>query len=189
MRKVVPITLVLSLIAVSSFAQVETIGVCADTGGWVCSLKDMPPEGLIQYYVVHASFAGATVVEYRAKLPYCMTKTGAYWLSDVNPWLWIGTSQTGVQIGYGVCKAGVILVQTINVYKMGLTEPCCPWIVDADPSYAGGEIVGTDCNFNLIYPTGRPAIVNANAGCDCNHPTGILPTDTTWGKVKSLYTE
>jgi hypothetical protein len=188
-RSVLLVAVGLVFLSSLAFAQAGSIGIFADSLGSSCNLTDRSPEGARAYYVVHVSTSGATVIQYRAKLPQCMTQTGAYWLYDVNPWLAIGNSQTGVQIGYGQCKTGSIWVQTIKVHTMGLTGPCCSWYVDADPSYPEGKIVGTDCEFNLIYPTGARGIVNPVAGCDCDNPTGIDPVETTWGQVKILYIE
>jgi hypothetical protein len=159
--------LLLMLAAGTAFAQAGSIGVFEDTAGLNCNLSDVPV-GLHLYYVVHINTTGATKVEYRARLPLCMTQLGAMWLQDTNPFpMTAGNSQVGVTVTYGDCRVGPIRVQTINVFVLGTTPPCCRWYVDANPNNASGMIQGTDCNFAVMYPTGLYSVVNGNETCPC----------------------
>jgi hypothetical protein len=65
-----------------------------------------------------------------------------------------------------------------------MTAPCCRYYITAGTAVSG-KIEMVDCAENLLYPTGGQGIVNGNPLCPCNVPA----EDTTWGKVKSLYTE
>ena len=184
MKKALLLSFALMLVASMAFAQAGSVGVFADPLGLNCNVLDGPPMGLKQYFVVHVYTTGATAVQYRAKVPLCMTATGAMWLSDTNMFaVAVGNSQIGIGIAYGSCKVGPIHTQIINVFAMGTTPACCRWIVDADPTV--GQITGTDCAFVKFYPTGGQGIINSNQTCNCDVPT----EDATWGSVKALYVE
>ena len=184
MKKTLLLTLALMLVAGMAFGQAGSVGVFADNLGANCNLLDVAPAGLKQYFVVHVNTTGATASQYRAKVPVCMTQTGAQWLSDTNMFgVTVGNSQTGVAVAYGMCKIGNVHTQTISVFAMGMTGACCRWFVDGDPII--GFIKGTDCAFATFYPTGGQGIINPNGTCQCSVPT----QDTTWGQVKALYVE
>jgi len=186
MKKVVFLAMAVVFVASMAFAQAGSVGVFADPMGLNCNLVDQAPMGLKQYMVVHVYTTGATAVQYRAKVPVCMTATGAMWLSDTNMFaVAVGNSQIGIGIAYGSCKVGPIHTQIINVFAMGTTPACCRWIVDADPNVTSGKIEGSDCAFVVFNPTGGQAFINPNLTCQCNVPA----QDTTWGQVKSLYVE
>ena len=182
MKKALLLSFALMLVAGMAFAQAGSVGVFADPLGLNCNVLDGPPMGLKQYFVVHVYTTGATAVQYRAKLPLCMTATGAMWLSDTNMFaVTVGNSQIGVAVAYGNCLVGPIHTQIISVFAMGMTPACCRWIVDPDP--AVGQITGADCMFQVIYPSGGQAMINPTTGCQCSIPN----EDTTWGQVKALY--
>ena len=182
MKRVVFLAMAAVLAASMAFAQAGSVGVFGDNLGMNCNLLDVAPAGLKQYYVVHVNTTGATASQYRAKLPTCFT--GVTYLSDTNMFgVTVGNSQTGVAVAYGMCKVGNVHLQTISVFAMGLTGPCCRWIVDGDPII--GFIKGTDCAFATFLPTGGQGIINPNGTCQCSVPT----QDTTWGQVKALYVE
>jgi len=182
MKKALLLSFALMLVAGVAFGQAGSVGVFADPLGLNCNLTDAPPAGLKQYMVVHVYTPGAAASQYRAKLPLCMTGTGAMWLSDTNMFpVTVGNSQVGVAVAYGGCFVGPIHTQIISVFAMGTTPACCRWYVDPDPSV--GQITGTDCAFQIFYPTGGQGIINPISGCMCNIPD----EDTTWGQVKALY--
>ena len=62
----------------------------------------------------------------------------------------IGSSQTGVAIGYGACLAAPIHILSINVFCQGLTPPCCYYSVLPDPQTLSGQIEVVDCANNLL---------------------------------------
>ncbi len=184
MKKVVLLAVVALFAASLAFAQAGSVGVFADPLGMSCNVVEAPPLGLKMYYVVHVYTTGATAVQYRAKVPTCMT--AAMWLSDTNMFpVSVGNSQIGFSTAYGMCKVGPINTQIINVFGQGLTGPCCRWVVDADPLLPSGLIEASDCVFVVMYPTGGQAMVNPTGSCQCSIPT----EDTTWGQVKALYGE
>jgi hypothetical protein len=181
MKKALLLTLVLMVSASMAFAQGGSVGIFADTGGTNCNLSDMLP-GLCPYYVVHVYHAGAAASQFSAPKPACFL---GIWLSDTAVFpVTIGSSQAGVAIGYGTCQAAPTHVLTINMFCQGLTGPCCRYPVLADPNVPSGQIEVVLCDNSLVYGTGGEGIVNSNATCNCDVPV----QDSTWGKVKSLYT-
>jgi len=182
MKKALLLTLVLVVSASMAFAQAGSVGLFADTGGTDCNLADLTP-GLTAYYAVHVYHAGAIACQFAAPKPACLLAT---WLSDTAVFpVTVGGSQGGVAIGYGSCQGAPTHVLTINYFTQGLTAPCCVYPVVNDPNIPSGEIEVVDCANNLLVGTGGVGIVNSSPNCDCDVPT----EDTTWGKVKSLYTD
>ena len=165
-------------------AHGDTIGVYADNSGTECNITDNT-QTLLSIYVVHKSPQGAWAAQFSAPMPVCMT--GATWLSDSAAYEVIGSSQTGVAIGYGICATGPIHFLTINYFAQGTSDPCCLYAVLPDPDVPSGQIEVVDCNGQLLYAQGEVSTVNGDASCPCGYPVAV--EETTWGKVKSLYVE
>jgi hypothetical protein len=174
---------VLLLAASLVFAQGGAIMLFSDPQGFECDLFDRVP-GLCAYYVVHVATAGARASQWAAPKPACFL---AAFLSDTPWWpIVIGNSQTGISIGYGACLAAPIHILTINFFCQGLTGDCCLYEVVPDPNAPQGQILVVDCDENLIFGHGGTSVINPTASCCCN----CTPTkESTWGKVKSLYTK
>lgn len=184
MKKVILLAVVGLTAASLAFAQAGSVGMFADPGGMNCNLLDSGGAGVKLYYVVHVNTTGATASQYSAPVPACMLGTGAIYLADTNPHaVTLGNSQTGVAVAYGACLTGPIHTQTIQVFAMGITPPCCYWPVTGDPNLPSGLIEGADCSYVTFYPTGGVGIINSQPNCDCNIPA----EDTTWGQLKALY--
>ena len=181
MKKALLLTLVLTVCASMAFAQAGSVGLFADVAGTDCNLSDAAP-GLCAYYAVHVYHAGAIACQFSAPVPSCFLGT---WLSDTAVYpVTVGGSPTGVAIGYGACQAAPTHVLTINMFCQGLTAPCCLYQVVEDPNVPSGQVEVVDCANNLLFGTGGAAIINADPTCNCDVPTN----ESTWGKVKSLYT-
>ena len=183
MKKTLLFTLVLMLSASMAFAQGGSIGVFSDTGGASCNLTDAAP-GLLSFYVVHVLTPGASASQFIAAAPACML--GATYLSDSAPFsVTIGSSQTGVAIGYGACLSAPIHCLTINFFAGGTSSTCCIYEVTADPLVTSGEIEIVDCDENLLFGVGQSGVINADATCAC---VDIIPVqESSWGQIKSLY--
>jgi hypothetical protein len=162
-----------------------TIGVYADQAGKDCNIPNVP-SGLMTVYVFHTIPEGATASQFSAPKPACMT--GATWVSDTSVFpVTLGSSQTGVTVGYGTCRSGPLHVLTITYAMSGPSEPCCMYPVLPDPSLASGKIEIVDCGFNLMYGTGTNCTVNSNSSCICGRGAVVPAEKTTWGHVKALY--
>jgi hypothetical protein len=162
-----------------------SIGVYTDPAGTDCNIPDVP-SGFMTVYVVHTNTAGATASQFSAPKPACMTD--ATWVSDTPVFaVTLGSSQTGVTVGYGSCSSGPTHVLTIKYYVTGPSEACCMYRVLPDPSLASGQVEVVDCNFNLVNGTGNNSTVNPNFSCICGAGSVVPAEQTTWGHVKALY--
>lgn len=184
MKKVMLLTLVMMFAASLAYGQGGLLAVTADPAGTNCALADFP--GLLTYWVVHLYTAGSTASQFSAPMPGCLI--GGIWLSDTAQFpVTIGSSQTGVAVGYGVCLASPIATLAINYFGNGLTGNCCPYPVLPDPNVPSGEIEVVDCLNSLVFAAGATTMINPDPTCPCDQ---AIPTEeTTWGKVKSLYSE
>jgi hypothetical protein len=183
MKIVMLFLLIVALGAGAALAQPGVIGLFSDPQGIDCDLFDTLP-GLCTYYVFHHSTPGATASQFSAPLPACMLVTH---LSDTAVFpVTIGNSQFGVAIGYGTCLTAPIHILSINVFCQGLTPACCYYSVLPDPAVMSGQIEVVDCSNNLLHGMGYRASVNPDQSCCCN----CTPVEeSTWGKVKSLYSK
>lgn len=183
--KIYPLLLVFALMfaAVSAQAQGGTIMVFSDTNGLDCDFHDNAP-GLCPFYVLHFAMPGATASQFAAPKPSCYLAT---YLSDTSVFaVTIGNSQSGVAIGYGACLPAPVHILTINYFCQGLTQECCFYDVVADPATPSGQIEVVDCSENLLIGWGGTSVINPAPWCCCR----CTPTeDSTWGKVKSLYSD
>jgi len=183
MNKVLLLTFVLMLGATMAFAQAGSIGIYSDETGTNCNLTATP--GLVFYYFLHVNTTGARVSAWAAPVPTCFPAVYLGYFTEDPFWFCLGDPETGIAISYGgECTVGtfVILKAIYNVLEPA--TDCCLWSVGPHPRF--GRIEGSDCDFNLILPTGGQGIINSNPTCPC----GAVPTeDTTWGQVKALYSE
>ena len=88
--------------------------------GMECNLLDRADD--IGLYVVHDLSDGTLGVRFSAPLPACWT--GATFLVDqvMSPFIAIGDSQSGIQIAYGSCVVGQIVVARIWITSMGAMD-------------------------------------------------------------------
>jgi hypothetical protein len=188
MKRLLVITVVMMLSASMAFAQMGAgeVGIYADLAGTNCQMSDVAP-GLCTYYVVHVWSPGATAVQYSAPQPACLL---ASYLSDTAQFpVTIGSSQTGVAIGYGACLASPITTLFINYFCQGLTGTCCEYPVLPDPNVPSGTIEVVDCDQALLTDVvGLPGMVNGTIE-DCNCDPTLATEESTWGKVKAIYGE
>jgi hypothetical protein len=184
------IFLALVIVMSASLAVAQTgggIGIYSDLVGVDCNLWDNVA-GLCPYYVVHiplpGSIGAATASQFSAPKPVCHL---GQWLSDTAIFaVTIGSSQTGVAIGYGTCLPLPLHVLTMNYFCNGLTGACCQYDVLPDPNIASGNIEAVDCNFVTHVAAGMCAMVNPDASCPC---WATPVEETTWGKIKAVYGE
>ena len=183
-RLLVVLIAIVVLLPISVFAQLPgTIALFSDPGGTDCNLYDVAP-ALLYVYVVHIWHAGATWVQFSAPRPDCFGT--AMWLSDTQIFpVTIGSSQTGVTIGFGMCMPAPTHVLTIAYFVSGLSSTCCRYPVLPDLSAPSGQIEAVDCAVAVVFPTPGRAIINPDASCMCNEPVPV--EETSWGQIKALY--
>ena len=157
-----------------------SIGIFADPAGSSCNLPGTP--GVQTYYFLHLTTLGTTASVWAAPKPACLTGVR---LADLPVFsINFGNTETGITIGYGLCKTGTFLIMAVQ-YNVTSATDCCYWSVVADPTIPSGLIEVGGCLFTLEYATGGRGIINGTPTCTCNVAAG----DATWGHVKALYTE
>jgi hypothetical protein len=187
MKKVLLLTLAISFCASMAFGQAGGIGlfVTVPYNQDSCYVEDTGA-ALVPVYAVHMYCPGATASQW-------MLVTGGGWNCTytgeiVHMPTSIGNTQAGISLGYGGCKACPLLVVTINYFCMG-TSPTCAYLqVVGDPASGSGTIEVVDCAFarHVGCPGGK-LYANADETCD---PCVPLPTrQTSWGKIKTLYSD
>jgi hypothetical protein len=174
MRGIGVTLLVVFLAAGIAGAQTPMVGLYADTQGTDCEILDLTP-GLLNVYVVVTGIDCATAVEYWAPKPACFTAT---YLSDLSVFaVVIGTSQTGVSIGFGTGLTSPVHVQTISFFGQGSSLICCQYPVLPHPFGTSGVIELVDCAFDLVDADGLTSVINGNPTCPCEGGTrSSLPT-------------
>ncbi len=151
-----------------------------DAQGTSSFIYDSAPGLLVIYIVQLAHYEGMTASQFSAPKPACFLAT---YISDTAVFpVTIGNSQTGVAIGYGQCLTGAIHVLTINFFVQGLTDECCFYETQPDPNIPSGEIEAVNCNNEIVFLSGGLGVINPD-GRLCGTP--VVPT--TWGKIKSTY--
>ncbi len=164
-------------------AQSGSIGIYGDNLGTSCYLSDNANE-IAHYYVVQFGTTGASGVEFAAPKPSCLVMG---WMSETRVFPnTIGIYLTGVTIlyGSGACLSAPVHVLTILVYTMGETSACCLYPIVAHPVNGGPWIL--DCAGVKHLAVANKGIINGNASCTCD---AVPAEDTTWGRVKALYTD
>jgi hypothetical protein len=163
MKRLFLVTLVLLCASSSAFAQSGTVCLFSDSLGTACSFVDNGP-GVLKIYVVHKYTTGATAVQFAAPMPACMA--GASWLSDIGVWpVTIGSSQTGVSVGYGTCLQGPVHVMTMQFLVTGSTLPDCAYPVLADPRQE--HVMISDCSNRALIASGGTSYINSGLPCEC----------------------
>jgi hypothetical protein len=143
-----------------------------------CTLSDSSP-GEVNVYIAEFSPDGATGLRFRVAASPGFT---GVWLSEVSPFLTIGTSVTDLAIGFGHCMVGQAVVLTMR-YQLFGTSTCSDLSIVAPPGFP--QPLCSWCVFNEAPCNGfRPLHVNCAGPFECNP---VATESATWGKVKALY--
>jgi hypothetical protein len=158
----------------------HSIDLYADPTYAITQAFDLTP-GTMTVYVVHkATINGATNSAFRIA---ASTDFTGVWVEESSPFaLVVGTSPTGIEIGYNFgCMFPSALVLEV-VYTMSGTSAECSYLeVVAHPNHPEGLNL-PDCSFGLTATPGGKLTINPNETCS------MVPTEaSTWGRVKSLY--
>jgi hypothetical protein len=155
-----------------------TIGIFSDPQASGCNLFDQG-SGLVTAYVVHVLTSGASGSQFAAPMPPCMR--GVTYLGEASAFpVTLGTTQTGVSIGYGSCYSGTILLLTVRFFGTGQSDPCCVYPVVSDADGGQTEIIVVDCvpsflfsKISLGIPANAPCLqADARAGDTHTHRPG-----------------
>jgi hypothetical protein len=184
MKKVLMITLALTLCASAAFADHE--GTYSDTAGMSCTLTNFVPfPGQTSAYVVHKNNSGATASQFAV-----IDASGLAFAGFTSPYLTIGTL-ADLSVAYGGCLAGDLMIVQINWFALPGTFTCDNKVslAPAPTSPLPGEIAIADCNFQYRSSTGGVLWVGPDAeACKGPSPCDPVPVaETTWGGIKALY--
>ncbi len=132
---------------------------------------------VLHVYVVHQDFIpAASGIQFRIERSAGFTGT---WLSESSPFpVVVGDSQTGVAIAFGACKTAPVLLLDIMYFAHGTSGPCSYLASTAHPSSPSGKIEVSTCTVTVLAEPGRLRV-------NCTVPV----EETTWGRVKALYSE
>jgi hypothetical protein len=184
MKKMFLVTLALVLMAIPAFGQGEYLGLFADPVGENCAIFDNGT-GPLKVYVVHMDSPGATAVEFMVDfggVPDLFRTED----TQVDGFITLGNSLTGVSIGYGACLVSPIVVLELNFFGTGVTSPCSELRLLPHPDHPE-DIQIVDCGTLLLPVEGRGMFINPDATCtDCAGVPVATEIDT-WGSLKSLY--
>jgi hypothetical protein len=178
MKRSLLIAICLLFVAGTVFAQAGSIGVFSFCDAFDCNFVDAG--GLIQVYMVHVNTPGASASQFMLQTPPGWVHLGDIWNFPTI----IGTSVTGVSIGYGGCYSSPICLGYAN-FLGAVSPPCTYFGIVPDPGALSGLIEAVDCAIpaNKVFPTGGQGIVNNDGSCSCSVPV----EETTWGQLKALY--
>lgn len=168
----------------------------ADPGWPTCWITALDGGGIMTVYVVYESptdVAGLSAVEFQ--LIGCGGFNGTYLGETVNSWVWFGNTQEGIQIPFDcVCATGAPCTYVLAVVEY-LTDgslPPCSYLETAphpDSQIKATGPVFWDCDSNcyVTFSFSRLAVDDPNdpSHCGCL----VLTEETTWGRVKSLYSD
>jgi len=163
-----------------AFAQAPggIIGVYSDQGAGSCELEDFAGFGVTDYYVVH-THVRCTGSQFMVTSGHLGTPLPDKPVFPVT----VGTSATGVSIGYGACYGVPRHILTISFFCEGLTPYGTTMQVVGHPTATPPGLLATDCAGNLVEATGLTSYINR----PCNSPVAV--EESTWGKVKALFSE
>ena len=177
MRRVFWFAATILLTACSGFAQSGQIGIYSDAGGTSVDLNNTT--GSMQAYCVHINSSGATACQFAIEV----VGTQLTYFGESSPFTFIGNSSSGIGIAYGGCRMSPIHVLTISFG--GISTACDRIKIVPDPTAAPPGIYVTDCTVpvpNLLTAKGGWAVINPDASCP-----GNPITDSSWGRIKSIY--
>ena len=110
-------SIILSAVPVHS----DEIALYTDAGYSNCKLIDGSP-GVVSVYVVHHVSIGAAASQFMVQASSGVTLS---YLGETSAFpLLIGSSQTGVSVGYGSCFYSDILVLTLSYFATGSSTAC-----------------------------------------------------------------
>jgi hypothetical protein len=179
-RNCVPAWLVVALLAAApAAAQVGSIGVFSDAAGGDCNVVDV--SGVVTTYVVLVGSGGAAYVWFALAESVGLQMT--YLNETVHQPLFLGSTRSGIQIGFGACRSGAVHLLTVRYSGTGTTESCETIRVVPHPERPSGRVEVMDCT-QTVHSVGQgAALVRNDGGCNCTTPVD----DSSWGRVKALY--
>jgi hypothetical protein len=182
MKRLLLLTVVVLSVSSMAFAQVGMINVYADAGQASCNFVDLG--ALVQVFLFHEG-GGATAAQFLLEVPAAWMHLGDTWNTATS----IGTSISGVSLGYGACLGGVTPFNLGSVNFFGSAAAACERVsIVPDPASLTLMVELVDCVLpkpnKFTFAEGGSGTINSDGSCQCN----IIPVrETTWGGIKALY--
>jgi hypothetical protein len=167
------------ILSAASFAwsQTITVGLYSDPEATKCDWN-LTTGTFVKLYVVITSseLACLTGVQFAAPVPSC-AQGKLLWVADSSPFpVTLGNSQTGIAIGFGTYYFTPItaleMMYIVDNEDLGL----CDIQVLPAPYEPSGEVVVTDCAFNLIAAQGHGVGLSRCVG-QMPPPYNLSPSD------------
>lgn len=130
---------------------------------------------VVEVHLFHVGHTGATAIQFKVQV------SNPNWTHLGDDWNFsavIGSSVSGVAIGYGACMSAPTHLGVALFYATEIT--CSDLQIVADPSTPSGQIEVVDCAGILTYPTSA-AISASYAQCGVNPPGTLQPPDSAVG--------
>ena len=166
--------------AVGARGQTQRIELCIELNSYWCEYVDNQA-ALVPVYAVHLYSPGA--IASRWMIAESPGFNCSYVGELIESATYVGDTQTGISVAYGLCLTGTFLVATVNYFCEGLNPACQYLEVVPDLGAPSGVIEVVDCSFVTVAGTGGVLIFNNDGSCPCFRPTKT----TSWGMVKSLF--
>jgi len=162
----------------------STITLFSDPNGYSCTLIDNQ-EIPLNVYVINESRG---LVDSRFRIASSEGFNADYLSEVVHMPFHIGDLRAGIDIGYGYCATGTLLLATITYMGHGSSSPCAYLEVLPHPVSYFGTIEVMDCAFDTLRgSTLGPLLVNPSSGQCAPWCSPVGVQSTTWGAVKALY--
>ena len=127
---------------------------------------------IVDLYVAHFDTPATTGCLFRIAPSPGFT---GVWLGDSSSWVTVGTTQSGIAIGYGKCMMGSNVLVKVS-YQLFGTSSCSTLTLAEHPILIPGGPYCDACFGEYRLPSNSLA-VNCAVGTQ----------STTWGRVKALY--
>jgi hypothetical protein len=185
MKRILLIAIVVLAFASAASAVTPIVAFFSDAAGTQCNHVELT--GAFQQntaYIVAIADAH-TAVEYKAPLPACLASEPGASVTPQGGTVIIGDVNTGVSIGYGVCKTGAWAVGKVQWFHNTGVAACCKFFIYEHP--ATGHHMA-DCGlptpgkFEYVFDNNNT--INGDGSCDCS--TSPV-AESTWGKIKATY--
>ena len=177
-RRAIVAAFILVICVTPSISQTVFVGIYSDPTGKDCDLVLFPGVVDTMHVVItSATPVSLTGVRFAAPLPPCASGMLAIGM-PLFP-VTLGDIESGISIGFGACLTTPIVAMSILVLN-GDASAGCEWRVLADPNEPTGEVVMTDCDFELIAGFGGSVIFR---GCidEILPPFDPIPFDGVTG--------
>jgi hypothetical protein len=161
-----------------------TITAFADPLGASCTLLD-DGEKMFEVYIIQSPAGG--LVGSRFRIAGSPGIGAEYVSATVHLPFFMGDVQTGIDIAYGYCASGSLLLVTVTYLGHGTSQTCSYFeVLPHAQSYTGGIDV-MDCQFDTWRAsTLGPLLVNTVEG-QCVPWCTVATRPTTWGALKALF--